>query len=240
MLPPKTSALLDRLRLRAPDLTGFVLVGGTALTLRVGHRLSEDLDFFYAAGTKLPRRQVARLVQSLTDDGCSATKVMDPGLIDEFVEAGLEIDDFHQDYIVDGVKLSFFIPDEPNNLPFLRPGAASDLDGLMVASEEAIFESKALLIDCRTKIRDHFDLLWLCQHRGRSFDDILDVYRQYKPYVGADLIIQKLLIASYPASDEGLDGMTVEPVTAAGLADGFADLAKEHLVQVATNSLSDL
>jgi predicted nucleotidyltransferase component of viral defense system len=29
-------------------MRGFVLVGGTALTMHLGHRVSEDLDFMWA------------------------------------------------------------------------------------------------------------------------------------------------------------------------------------------------
>lgn len=31
---------------RLPELSNFVLVGGTSLSLQIGHRKSDDLDFF--------------------------------------------------------------------------------------------------------------------------------------------------------------------------------------------------
>ena len=37
-----------------PLLKGFILIGGTALTLRIGHRVSEDLGFAYTAPRSLP------------------------------------------------------------------------------------------------------------------------------------------------------------------------------------------
>jgi hypothetical protein len=43
MLKPDTEAVWQFLR-RQPGLTGFVLMGGSALALRLGHRQSEDLD----------------------------------------------------------------------------------------------------------------------------------------------------------------------------------------------------
>ncbi len=42
-LPPAQPRLWDELRYTPP---GFVLYGGTALALRLGHRHSEDFDFF--------------------------------------------------------------------------------------------------------------------------------------------------------------------------------------------------
>ncbi|MBE3129484.1 MAG: nucleotidyl transferase AbiEii/AbiGii toxin family protein, partial [Acidobacteria bacterium] len=46
-LPPGSRKLLDSLkRLSRPVLRGWTLAGGTGLALRVGHRLSDDFDFF--------------------------------------------------------------------------------------------------------------------------------------------------------------------------------------------------
>ncbi|MFM8492969.1 MAG: nucleotidyl transferase AbiEii/AbiGii toxin family protein [Bacteroidota bacterium] len=42
---PRTLSLLKEL-CSLPILTHFALVGGTALSLKYGHRLSVDLDFF--------------------------------------------------------------------------------------------------------------------------------------------------------------------------------------------------
>ncbi len=46
-LPEKTSRLLQQFAEKVPDfLSSFYLSGGTALSLQLGHRESEDLDFF--------------------------------------------------------------------------------------------------------------------------------------------------------------------------------------------------
>ncbi|HET9229479.1 MAG TPA: nucleotidyl transferase AbiEii/AbiGii toxin family protein [Thermoanaerobaculia bacterium] len=44
ILPPPQRKLWDEMQDAAPE--GFVLYGGTALALRLGHRVSEDFDFF--------------------------------------------------------------------------------------------------------------------------------------------------------------------------------------------------
>lgn len=46
VLPPAQQALWPRLRAAAG--LGFVLYGGTAIALRLGHRASVDFDFFSA------------------------------------------------------------------------------------------------------------------------------------------------------------------------------------------------
>ena len=46
---PRTFALLKRLQ-NLPELNDFFLVGGTALSLRYGHRISMDLDLFGHSG----------------------------------------------------------------------------------------------------------------------------------------------------------------------------------------------
>jgi hypothetical protein len=46
-LPSKTAKLLESFAQKKPDfLSSFYLSGGTALSLQLGHRESEDLDFF--------------------------------------------------------------------------------------------------------------------------------------------------------------------------------------------------
>lgn len=45
VLPSNTASTLTKLRDKS-FLSNFYLSGGTALTLQIGHRESEDLDFF--------------------------------------------------------------------------------------------------------------------------------------------------------------------------------------------------
>ena len=52
-VPQHTLALLERLSPILKD-DGFYLAGGTALSLRLGHRISVDLDFFKAGEFSIP------------------------------------------------------------------------------------------------------------------------------------------------------------------------------------------
>lgn len=62
LLPDATKSLWLRL-CQEPLLKDAILIGGTALTLRIGHRRSEDLDFTFLS-EKLPTANVAVLLRS--------------------------------------------------------------------------------------------------------------------------------------------------------------------------------
>lgn len=56
LLPPETERVWNCLK-QQPALAGFVLVGGSALALRIRHRRSDDLDIAYPAH-QLPRARL--------------------------------------------------------------------------------------------------------------------------------------------------------------------------------------
>src|SRR5260370_20028623 len=63
-ISPATEATLEMLR-DASLLEGFYLAGGTALALHLGHRTSEDLDFF--AEDLFDEAILLQYLQTLTD-----------------------------------------------------------------------------------------------------------------------------------------------------------------------------
>lgn len=60
-LTPDADRLWTRLR-NEPALAGFVLIGGSALALHLGHRISEDLDFALRGLEDRPALQLPRIV----------------------------------------------------------------------------------------------------------------------------------------------------------------------------------
>ena len=56
-LAPKTAALFEKIS-ELDCIKDFVLVGGTALSLQIGTRLSEDLDFMSWRQSKNEKREV--------------------------------------------------------------------------------------------------------------------------------------------------------------------------------------
>jgi hypothetical protein len=93
-LPASSRELLDRLEtLKAPELKGWILAGGTGLALQLGHRVSEDFDFFRTDALDVPR-----LFRVL--DGAGTCELL------QEAEHTLTV-------ICGGVKLSFFHVRDP-------------------------------------------------------------------------------------------------------------------------------
>ncbi len=87
-------------------LNHFLLVGGTALPVYLEHRLSEDLDFA-TTERQLPRKAISGFLNRLSKDGCVVEDIL-PMAERQYAEnEGCDIDDLHQDWSIDGVKLTF-------------------------------------------------------------------------------------------------------------------------------------
>ena len=141
MLEPILAVLPDEQRRLWPALAGvpdsFVLYGGTALALRLGHRSSVDFDFFssapldhdalfalpFAARAEVLQREPAALTLSVTMNGAP-------------------------------VKVSFF-----GNIGFGRVGHPErTADGPWVASLLDLFGTKLKVLLQRVAARDYLDL----------------------------------------------------------------------------------
>jgi Domain of unknown function (DUF1814). len=113
-LRPDTAALWQALQHPevAPLLRGFVLVGGSALTLRIGHRVSEDLDLAYSEG-KLPVVRIPRLMDALARHGIDCVRQHDLAAGRRIFEAGLDLADYQQNSSRCSVKLTLVSLDQP-------------------------------------------------------------------------------------------------------------------------------
>jgi len=75
-----------------PLLRGFVLIGGTALTMHIGHRVSENLDFAFTQPLgHLPKPQIRALIDDLAQHGLSMVLNQHPLDVEEFSESGLDL-----------------------------------------------------------------------------------------------------------------------------------------------------
>lgn len=92
-------------------LQDFTLIGGTAISLLVGHRLSMDLDFCTFAET-LPSYKINQFIQSLKNQGHQVLDLTEPNKKAQFkINTGRNLDNYVRDYVVDGVKVTFFAYD---------------------------------------------------------------------------------------------------------------------------------
>jgi hypothetical protein len=137
LLPPAQRALWAGLRPVAED--GFVLYGGTAIALRLGHRVSVDFDFFSAEGLdqdrvlgRYPFCASATVLQAAPD----TLSILVPGA-------------------QGSVKVSFF-----GGIAHGRVGepAWTDDGVLQVASLEDLLATKLKTIQQRVEKKDYLDI----------------------------------------------------------------------------------
>lgn len=130
-LLPSTRRVLKILEAEADFLADYVIVGGSALSMRLCHRFSEDLDFF----TYKDRFDKARIFDFF--------RGKDYQLIND--SRG------QTDLIIEGVKLSFFNA----GWDFLKPEKAA---GFNVASLGQLAGMKVHTLFLRATYRDYYDL----------------------------------------------------------------------------------
>lgn len=136
-LLPKTKALLLSIVDACPFLDKYVLVGGSALTLHICHRKSEDLDFF------------------TYDDNLDFNEIFE--YIKQFEKKEiLNKSDEQIDLLLDGVKVTFFNA----KWSFLKP---VDNNKFHLATLEQIAAMKVNVLFLRAKYRDYYDLYFLAK-----------------------------------------------------------------------------
>ena len=125
----------------ASDITapasGFYLAGGTSLALQLGHRQSEDLDFF-TRNELLP----ARITERMQNMGTLRVSQDEPRTINA---------------VLNDVKVSFLSYPYPLHFPLL------ELDGRLLADERDIAAMKLSAIAGRGAKKDFIDVFFLLQ-----------------------------------------------------------------------------
>lgn len=229
MLPPATERVWEFLKDR-PELAGFVLVGGSALSLRIGHRISEDLDLAWL-NHQLPRHRLEALVANARQAGLEFANNDDEAAVAEFVHGGLELRDYQQDFLVNGnVKVSFFVPDQAQ-LRVLRPGLPA---GVRVAEVPELFQSKSLLSARRSKSRDWFDLYVLLQSHGFTWRDYVHAFEVAGLGSQADAGLARLCSGVPQRDDEGLQQLLPKPPSLSELKSFFERLREQREVETAS------
>lgn len=227
-LPASTRRLWSELKTQRL-LNGFVLVGGTALALRMGHRLSEHLDFIWPE-KKLPRERLKRLVKEITSAQGSCVPIDPIEGLREFEDTGFDYHDFQQDYLVGGtVKITFLAPD-PDVLVHLHAPCPA---ALRVAEPNEIFAMKALLSADRSKSRDWFDLYVLMKKQGFSADNFREVFVQSKVATKLALALSRLCDGKLASDDEGFQAHLQPAPTVAELQHFFRDVRNQIEVEIA-------
>lgn len=121
----------------------YILCGGTALAMQIGHRKSEDLDFMMwrTSRTQKPEEDWNAIERELTE------KI---GTIDNFNMLGFD----QVEFLVRGVKFSFFVSD--NYSPVTAP--IDYMGNIRLADAVSIMAMKMEAMLRRMKFRDYYDI----------------------------------------------------------------------------------
>lgn len=178
-LAPATEKIIEPIS-RLECITPYTLVGGTALSIQLDTRLSEDLDFMSWRKTKKEKREV---------DWVTIKKELSTiGVVEK-----VDILDFdHVEFIVSGVKISFYA--NPNYSPL--KDRIHILNNLYVADLVAIGGMKMEVLLRRSKFRDYYDIYSLLQS-GIEIRDMINIALKYSGH----LLKSKNLLAMLTKSD---------------------------------------
>jgi hypothetical protein len=184
ILAPATRTAVDRLSAWVTK-RGFYLAGGTGCALHLGHRMSQDLDFFSPVDF------------SPTVLWAELKKIGD--CTPDYTDAGTWVGEFL------GTKAGFF----HNPYPLLSQ--TSPFSGLAVASLEDIGCMKIEAIIGRGRKRDFIDLFFLLKEMGFDLEYLLGLFRKkYSFSPGNGIHVLKSLIYFVDADADPEPMMLVE------------------------------
>lgn len=164
-LAPHTGKIFDAVS-QLDCIKGYLLVGGTALSLQIHNRQSEDLDFMKWRTSKSEKMEVnwAQI--------CKELETIAP------VDYMNLMDIDHVEFIVQGVKLSFYA--STRYTPVTKPVYIQN--NLYAANLVAIGAMKMEVMLRRTAFRDYYDIYSLLQE-GVSFHEMVDLALRHSNHV---------------------------------------------------------
>jgi len=229
-LAPETRRVWEFLSSQ-PALGGFVLIGGTALTMHLAHRVSEDLDFINVAD-KLPRSALNGLVRILERSGFTVVRDDNQAAYDEFLIAGQSLHDYQQNFLINGVKVNFFAPN-PDLAGMVESSSASLV---RVATLPELFRTKALASANRCVSRDWIDLYVLFRGHRFALHDFHEAFQRpgiSNPKLSISQAFQNLCRGVKSVTDPGYETLMPDAPTLAEMAAFFTQLRDKYQTEQA-------
>lgn len=230
ILRPEAAILFDVLK-GAPELSGFTLMGGTALALQAGHRVSLDFDFA-VFDERLPAARIDRLIERLKEAGHAARLITDSGQISQFkINTGERLLDFARDYVIDSVKVTFFAHGKTERQrAFYREAEKVQEPGMEfnILGIEGLKATKTLVLADRVRSRDLYDVFVLVREHGLTVAEIeatartlgtIDDPEHYKSVLRGQIPLDR--------DDEGLEPVGIQ-MPVAELYERFEGTIAEH------------
>lgn len=186
-------------------------VGGTALSLLINHRLSEDLDF---AALEINPQEIISMMESY-----GAVKMPhDTTMADYVSNEGDDIDESYMKFMLDDVKVELFVP--PFNILEIKNIWNKDnfilyeKTNVKISSLNTIFYMKTMAFGNRKKYRDLFDIYFVLNSgkvgTDKFISDYLDSNIQYT-IENLHKKIQSINEFSLKKNDEGLSTLVDKP-----------------------------
>jgi len=145
----------------------FTLAGGTGLALQLGHRISEDFDFF--TDRKFENDGVLKKISTISNSGKIVQLQNEPGTLT---------------VLVNDVKLSFFSIGSGPAAPVVETPEIN----IYCVREIGVFKLSALL---RAVFKDYVDLYFVLQHE--RLYDILTLAKAKYPDIDAAIYLKALV-----------------------------------------------
>ena len=191
------------------QLRSFTLIGGAALALQISHRKSEDLDFWLPA-EKMDKETISAAVRTAQQAGFVAQLVTPHDKIVAAKINGRDLLAYAQDYVIGGVKVTFFARVDTAFQHFnAYPRIASTSTSFGIMGVDGIFSMQSYVIHQRVRSRDLFDLKIFVQ-RGKTIEDILQAGSAADPACSSEYA-KSVLLGDVPLDkeDEGFDSVDV-------------------------------
>ena len=209
MIYPQAASFLE-LFSKEPffEETRAALIGGTAIAYQTQHRMSFDIDIAFPHHSTLPSLDFLEKYNA-------KPLPFDRAVIDTAINDGGNIEEYHQRYSIDGVKVDFMVNPSSNifEKEILQNDEGIDHGTLMITSLDALFKLKSLLILDRNKIRDLYDIVYLLKYDDFTPYDILETIRAYRITYTNRHIIQLIKSKKPDALDIEFEGIAEPKMT---------------------------
>ena len=187
-LTEKIDAISEKVA-KMESIKPYILAGGTALAMQIGHRKSEDLAFMMWRKSKTEKPEVdwTTIEKKLRD------KV---GEVESFNMLGFD----QVEFIVAGVKFSFYVSN--NFCPVTEP--VIFLDNLRLADIQSIMAMKMEVMLRRVKMRNYYDIYAILREGYDISQGIVAARKLLQHKLGTKNIVMMLLSERF-MSDENFE-----------------------------------
>ncbi|MGG9962210.1 nucleotidyl transferase AbiEii/AbiGii toxin family protein [Ferruginibacter sp. SUN106] len=199
---PHTFSILEEI-MKMPELQNFSLVGGTALSLLYGHRISVDLDLF--SNKSFENDDIIKALE----------KKFQSSFVNRSTNPRFGIFGFIDDVKIDIIR-------HPH--PLIRP--EQNIEGIRMFSTEDIIAMKVQAILGRGKKKDFWDIAELLQHFSMS--DFIQFHKE--KYLTQNLLITvPQAITYFLDAEESEDPISLKKQTWESVQQFIQEKVRAHL-----------